>query len=194
MPLSSIDIVRSLVGDMAKPSVQEDVARGDGVTTEFQLDMYPVRTGTLTVYNTGAAVSASANIALGTFQLTNSAPVAGNFILATYQYNALSDQEIQSCIDLASAAGSILAASYAARSLAGNQARYFAYTQGDKSVNKNDLSKKFLDLAESLEEAYEKNIKLVGITMSMSTYDASGTNFDNYDTGSSYQYADTGTH
>src|SRR3990167_1753977 len=161
MPLNSIEKVRSLVGDMNKAIVYEDVARGDGSATQFQLDMFPVRTGTLTIYKTGLAVtSATSSVLLGTFDLTGSAPANGDVLQATYQYNALSDDEIQACLDIASAAGTILAASYAARALAGNYARFFAYTQRNKSVNKDKLSDKLLAIAESLEKAYENNLSM----------------------------------
>ena len=183
MVLSALEKVRSLVGDMSKIAITEEIARGDGVTTEFQLDMFPVRTGTLSVTVTGAAVSASAAWLLGTFQLTNSAPAAGDLILATYQYNALSDDEIQNAIDLASGGGTLLAASLAARALAGNYSRYFAYTQGDKSVDKDKISKKLLDLADSLENAHTKNIEAGGMTVTVMKFDDSGTAFDNYDSG-----------
>jgi len=192
MPLTDIQKVRTLVGDMNKAVVQEHVANGDSATTIFQVDLFPMRTGTLTVLVTGAVkTSASANFPLGLFDLTGSAPVNGDRILATYQYNALSDDEVQACIDLASAAGTLLAASYAARSLAGNAARYFSYTQGQKSVDKDQMSKKFIDLAESLEEAYENNISVAGMIVTVTTFDDSGTAFDGYSTASSY--VDTGT-
>lgn len=183
MPLSSIDSVRTLVGDMNKSAIHEDVARGDGSTTQFQLDMFPVRTGSFTWYRSGTVTSATISLVLGRVDTTGSAPAAGDVLIADYEYNALSDQEVQSYIDLASAAGTLLAASYAARALAGNAARYFAYTQGDKSVNKDNLSKKFLDLAESLEEAYDKNISMASWGLTLATSDSSGTPFENYDTG-----------
>ena len=183
MPLTGVDRVRTLIGDMNKAAINEAVANGDAQTTLYQLDMFPVRTGSLTFYKSGSAVtSATYNLVLGTVDVTGSAPLAGDALVATYQFNALSDQEIQSYIDLASAAGNLLAASYASRALAGNAARYFAYTQGNKSVNKDNLSKKFLDLAESLESAYENNINW-NVAMSKATFDTSGTFFENYDTG-----------
>lgn len=185
MPLNDIERVRSLIGDMNKAAVLEEVAKGDGTTTEFQLDMFPVRTGTLTVYNTGVSVSASANIALGTFQTTNSAPAAGNFILATYQYNALSDQEIQSIID--SVSGTIgdrlmLAASIGCRSIAANYARFFAYTQGEKSVDKNQQAKKLTDLADSYLDAWQVSLTTMGSQLTVMRFDDSGTEYDGYDT------------
>lgn len=189
MPLSSIDRVRSLIGDMNKSAVNEDVSRGDGATTVFQLDMFPVRTGSLTIYVTGVAKpSATSTPTLGTFDLTGSAPAQGDMIVATYQYNTLSDDEIQSTIDTVS--GTIgdhilLAASIAARGLAGNYARFFAYTQGDKSVNKDKLADKLISLAESLQEAYTTTITNGNWNMTKATGDSSGTAFDGYDTASS---------
>ena len=185
MPLTDLERVRSLIGDMTKSAILEDVARGDGSTAEFQLDMFPVVTASLTVYSTGAAISASANIALGTFQTTNSAPAAGNVILASYRYQALSDQEIQSIID--SVSGSVgdrlmLAASIGCRAIAANYARFFAYTQGDKSVDKNKQADKLRELAESYESAWKTSLETLGKTLTVMEFDDSGTEFDGYDT------------
>ena len=185
MPLNSIESVRFLIGDLPKAAIQEMVARGDGTTIDFQLDMAPVQTASLTVYSTGAAISASANFSLGTFQTTNSAPAAGNQIVATYRYFYLSDDEIQRCLDLASGAGTMLAASFAAHAVAANVARFFRYTQGEKSVDKDSMADKFLKLAERLEDAYEAGITMGGYTLTTMRFDDSGTHFDGYDTGSS---------
>ena len=183
MPLSNIDRVRTLVGDFNKSSINEAVANGDGSTTVFQLDMFPVRTGSITFFKTGSVVtSAVTNLVLGTVDVTGSAPLAGDKLVATYQYNALSDQEIEFYIDLASAASALLAASFAARALAGNYARFFAYTQGDKSVNKDNLSDKLLSLAESLEDA--AGSKLAGFNITPTRFNDSGTVFESYDTAS----------
>lgn len=190
MPLSDIDRVRSLVGDLNKSAVNEAVANGDGATTTFQLDMFPVRTGSVSFYVSGTLkTSAVVNLVLGTVDLTGSAPAAGDKLVSSYQYNALSDQEIEMCISLASAGGSVLAASFAARALAGNYARFFAYTQGDKSVNKDRLAEKLIAIAESYEDAYENNISLAGFTVTMSKFDDSGTAFQSYNTASSYDYS-----
>ena len=186
MPLNSIESVRFLVGDLPKASIQELVAKGDGATIDFQLDMFPVKTATFTMYVGGVATSASANFAQGTFQITSSAPAAGVQIVATYQYFYLSDDEIQKCIDLASGAGTLLAGSYAARAVCANVSRFFRYTQGDKSVDKDNLYNKFLRLAESLESAYEKNINIAGMGITIATFDDSGTAFDGYSTASAY--------
>lgn len=182
MPLTGTERVRSLIGDLPKVAIQEDVARGDGATTDFQLDMFPIRTGTLTVYNTGQSVSASANLPMGFFQLTNSAPVSGNVILATYQYYALSEDEVQSILDSASGSSLYLAAAIGLRTIAANNARFFAYTQGDKSVDKNMQTKKLMDLAESYENAYKLGITLGSQDMRIARFDDSGTEFQDFDT------------
>lgn len=196
MPLTGTERLRSLIGDMPKRATQEDVARGDGSTTEFPLDMSPVQTASLVVYNTGVSVSASANLAQGYFQLTNSAPAQDNVILATYSYYALSEDECQSIIDSVSGVAGdtlLLAASVALRSIAANNARYFAYTQGDKSVDKNQQTKKLMDLAESFQEAYTNSITVGSPTsLTITTFDDSGTEFDGFDTATSDIYA-TGT-
>jgi len=182
MPLNTVDRVRTLVGDMNKSAINESVGRGDAATTVFQLDMFPVRTGSVTVLRSGTVTSATVNLVLGTIDFTGSAPAAGDAIVASYQYNALSDQEIEFYIDLASAASALLAASFAARGLAGNYARFFAYTQGDKSVNKDNLADKLLKLAESLEDA--AGSKLAGFAFTTTSFNDSGTVFESYDTAS----------
>lgn len=193
MPLTGTERLRSLIGDLPKRAVQEDVARGDGATTEFQLDMFPVQTGSLTVYSTGAAVSASANLAQGFFQTTNSAPAAGNIILSTYSYFALSEDECQSIIDSVSGVAGdtlLLAASVALRAIAANNARFFAYTQGNKSVDKNQQTKKLMDLADSYQEAYTNSITVGSPTnMTITTFDDSGTEFEGFDTATSDIYS-----
>lgn len=182
MPLTGTETLRSLIGDMPKAAIQEDVARGDGATTDFQLDMFPIQTGSLVVYNTGSVVSASANLPKGTFQLTNSAPASGNVILATYNYFALSEDECQQILNLNSGNSLYLAAAVGLRAIAANNARFFAYTQGDKSVDKNMQTKKLMDLAESYEKAAEKAQTLGTQSMAVSSFDDSGTEFEGYDT------------
>ena len=183
MPLGTIDTVRTLVGDMNKSAINEAVANGDGSTTLFQLDMFPVRTGSITFYKSGTAVgSAITNLVLGTVDVTGSAPLAGDKLVATYQFNALSDQEIEFYLSLASGASAILAASFACRAIAGNYARFFTYTQGDKSVNKDGLSEKLMRMAESYEDL--AGGKLFGFNLTTMAFGEIGTAFEGYDTAS----------
>src|SRR3990167_1847028 len=190
MPLTGTERLRSLIGDMRKAAIQEDVARGDGATTDFQLDMFPVQTASLSVFNTGTLVSATVSLGLGTFSLTGSAPAAGNVILATYNYFALAEDECQSIIDSVSGiAGDrlLLAAAIGCRAIAANYARFFAYTQGSKSVDKNQQAKKLMDLAESYEKAYQNSVTIGSpTTITVATFDDSGTAFDEYDTATAF--------
>src|SRR3990167_8366052 len=147
----SIARVRSLIGDMTKASLQERVGSGNGTNTIFQLAAPPIRTGTLQFLVSGADKIASAivNLAVGTVDLTGSAPPLGDIILASYQFNALSDDEISGFLDMASAGSSLVAASYACRALVGNYNRWFNYSIGNKTVNKDNVGPKMLKLAEA---------------------------------------------
>ena len=187
MPLTTIQAVRSHIGDMDKIILNETVGiGGQAIGGIFQLDMSPARTGTVSVFVSGVAkISATANFSLGFVDFTGCATgvTAGAQIKANYQYNALSDDEIQAAIDEASGA-ILLAASLAARSLAGNYARFFSYTQGSKSIDKDKLSDKLLRLAESLARAQKDVTTLgpAGATMKVVRFDDSGTEFDGFDT------------
>lgn len=194
MPLSSLEQVRTFIGDLSKIAVNESVTeQADGSTRIFQLDMFPVRTGSISrVTVSGRVISGvSGNFPLGTIDFASSTvsgnlpPTAGAQIVVTYQYNALSDDEIQYYIDLASGNGNIVAASLAARGLASNFARFFAYSQGDKSVDKRFMARHLIDIAESLEKAHENAITHGGTSLTVASFDDSGTVFDGYDTASS---------
>ncbi len=186
MPLTDIQKVRSLIGDMDKSVIREQVDKGDGASKVFQLDMFPVRTGSVSIFVSAVAnLSATVNLALGVLDFTaTTVPTSAAIILATYQYNAMSDDEIQNALDLASGNGTLIAASIAARGLAGQASRFFAYTQGAKSVDKKQISKRLLDLAESFEKAHENAIMKGGTTVTVASFDDSGTAYENYDTAS----------
>lgn len=189
MPLTDLQRVRSLIGDMNKVSINELVAKGNGSTVDFQLDMYPVRTGSLVFLVTGNSKTGSATVnhAVGMVSLTASAPPAGDQVVATYLYNSLSDDEIQSIIDTISGTlgdNLLLAASLGCYAIAANNAKFFAYTQGEKSVDKNQQSKKLLDLADSYMKAFQASITTVGTNVTVMTFHDSGTAFDGYDTAS----------
>ena len=189
MALTDINAVRSYIGDNDKIAIREDIGDGDGSSQKWQLDLFPARTGTIEITISAKAITNfTGSPVLGYVDFSGSSlsgstsPTAGAEILATYQYNALSDEEIQKSIDLASGASLFIAAANAARSLAGNYARFFSYSQGDKKVDKDKLSKKLLALADSLEKADEKAIKGAGSTVTIMSFDDSGTMFQGYDT------------
>ena len=192
MPLTGVDRVRTLIGDMNKISIRELLGKGSAAGNQWQTDGFPIRTGSYAVFVSGIArASASASIALGVIDYSGvtTAVTGGAEVRCTYQFNALSDQEIDFCLDLASGGGPLLAAAYAARSIAGNQAKLFSYSLGNKTVNKDRLADKMLELAESLEAAYEKNISLAGISLTIGAFGDSGTAFDHYDTGIAANYS-----
>jgi len=101
-------------------------------------------------------------------------------------WNRTGSRAPRSCLDLASAGGVLLAAAYAARGIAANAARWFSYSQGNKFVNKDNIAKKMLDLADSLEKSYENNISLASTTVTVMSFNDSGSAFEGYDTGQAY--------
>lgn len=185
MPLSEINKVRSRVGDNDKSSLNELVAKGTAIGRLYKLDMFPVRTGSVNIFISGIAkaTAPAINELVGTVDFTGtSAITAGAEVRANYNYNALSDDEIQDNIDQASGDGVVIAAALAARSLAGQTSRFFSYMQGEKSVNKDKIADKLLKLAKSLEEAHDNSISKAGTTLTVTTFDDSGTEYENYDT------------
>lgn len=195
MPLNNIDRVRSLIGDINKYADKELVGRGPVSDLRYQVDMYPIRTGSYTVFVSGTVkASATATLIDGLIDFTGvaTAITANAEVRSSYRWNHLADDEIQSVIDVVSGTIGdrfILAASIAARGLAGNQARHFSYRIGEKEVDKNEQADKWLKLADSLDNAYQLTVKFGNMNVSMASNDSSGTPFDSYDTGvaSSYQ-------
>lgn len=183
MPLTNLQKVRSLVGDLDKLSINERVGLGTGVGQQHQLDMFPVRTGTLTVFISGTESSATGVLEVGLLDMTGlTVGSSGTIIKASYRYNALSDDEVQAAIDLSSGGGNLIAGAIAARSLAGNAARFFAYTQGSKRIDKTQIAKTLINLANSLEQSHKITTSQGDVSISVSTFDDSGTAFDEYDT------------
>ena len=183
MPLTGVDRVRTLVGDLNKIAINEFVGIGTGADEVHKLDMSPVRSGTVTVFVSGVVKSGAVNFLLGTIDLTGITITSSSTeIKATYQFNALSDDEIQEAIDIASGGGTLIAGGIAARQIAGSQSRLFSFTQGSRTVNKDNIADKLIRLAESWEKSHKENIQQGGMTISIATFDDSGTNFESYDT------------
>jgi hypothetical protein len=175
---------------MNKSAVRESVTENaDGSSQVYKVDMYPMRTGSVSTWVSGKAITSfTGSPPMGTIDFSGStlsgslAPTSAAQIVASYQYNALSDDEISACINLASGGGVLIAAALAARALAGNYGKYFAYTQGGKEIDKDKMSEKFRKLAESLEAAHDKAAIGVGTTLTVATFDDSGTHFEGFDT------------
>lgn len=192
MPLSSINKIRSLIGDNDKAAVNESVIEStDGSTQIFQMDMFPIRTGTQLPFVSGRAITnTTGSVLLGLLDFSGSsitggtAPTGGAQIITSYEYNALSDDEIQHSIDLASGNGDLIAGAIAARKIAADRTRWFSYSQGDKQVDKRFVGINMLKVAESLEKAHKENSQFADNIIAVATFDDSGTAFDDYDTAS----------
>lgn len=150
--------MRLLIGDRVKAATNEIVGEGDGVNRTFQLDMYPIAsapTAVLLLLNTGVtAATNSYTISGGVGRITfNAFLTGGNTLLANYKYVALTDSEI---IDILSGhtAHPYLAAANAALVLAADASRLFAYTMGDKSVDKRKVASNLIELSKELENRH----------------------------------------
>src|SRR3990167_7403737 len=200
MPLTDLQRVRSLIGDMEKFSLNELLGEGPNGYLQYQTDAFPISTGSFTVLVSGAVRTATATtnqLTIGIIDFTgvSTAVTAGAEVRASYRYFALSNDEIQSVVDMVSGTLGdrvILAASIAARGLAGNYARLFSYSQGQKSVNKDNISDKLLRLADSLMKQYEATIKNSTTMLTITSFDDSGTEFDGFNTAKAAGYS-TGT-
>ena len=188
---SDIETIRMLCGDRKKKAVRETVGEGDGVTTIFQLDIYPVVTNpTSHVYlqQTGIAMTTSEvtfSGGVGVITLA-SALKAGHTLLATYDYHALSSGELSDM--LSGHTGSpLLAAANACLILAADSSKLFMYTMGDKTVDKRKVATNLLEISKTLENRHYTQRDDLGIAMNWWTAkDDSGTEYDGYDSASSY--------
>ncbi len=195
MPLSDIEKVRSLMGDLKKSAVNEFIGKGDGSATVFQLDMFPYLTGSVTnVRVSGKTVTTfTGSPPMGTLDFSGSTlsgpgggltAVTNNAVIhGTYEYFALNDDEVQNAIDLASGGGFLIAASIGVRAIAGSSAKLFAYTQGSKKIDKSKQADSLLKLADSLEKSHATTLKAATASITVTTFDDSGTPFDGYDSG-----------
>ncbi len=182
----SVDLVRLLIGDRKKAAVNEVVGEGDDTNLNFQLDMFPLvssPTATLEVNISGVIiVAANYNISGDVGRLTFiSAPTAGADILATYEYFALTSGEISNILSGLSATP-YLAAANAALVLAADNSRLFAYSMGDKTVDKRRVSDNLRGLSKDLKDTHFTMKGEINTTASQFTFkDDSGTWYAGYD-------------
>ena len=195
---ADITTIRLLIGDRVKRAVNENVGQADGANIRFQLDMYPLATGAgsegptghVTILLTGTtALTSSYQISGGigaiTF-LTGSPPTKGHTILATYDYNALTSGELSDILS-GHTGQPYLAAANAALILAADATRFFAYTMGEKTVDKRKISSDLRELADSLFERHNKMYGDSNYNAKIWTMqDQSGTVYHGYDTAVSY--------
>lgn len=188
--------VRTLIGDNKKCALNERVGVGDGTNKYFKLDMFPVvssPTASVIILVTGVAATTATTTfdeALGRVTFTV-APSAGDNILATYEYHALSSGEISDF--LSGLTGSPkLAASNAALALAGNASKLFSYTMGEKSVDKKKVAQNLLALSKQLKEQHfelKANANYGSQVFTMK--DNTGTPYEGYDSAVAYLPTET---
>ena len=191
----SIALVRMLVGDRIKKAVNEVVGKTDGVNTRFQLDMFPLAsspTAVLTLISTGKEVTAanyviSGGVGVITFNAASTTGnTAGQELLAVYDYHALTSGEISDILS-GLTARPYLAAANAALILAADASRLFAYTMGDKSVDKRKVAENLRELSAELETRDTIMVKRGNYKAGVFThFDPSNTVYDGYDTAVSY--------
>jgi hypothetical protein len=111
--------IRVLTSDMAQYDRAQRTA--DGVTTDYQLVQFPTIDGTETVYFDGVEQSAGYTLdpEVGLISFTT-APAANTSIVVTYRHALLSDESIQTLIDME--ANVKLAAALALDTIASNEA------------------------------------------------------------------------
>jgi len=188
----SVANIRILIADRNKAAVNERVGEGDGVNRYFQFDMFPLVssvTANVAIFLTGVTAATNTYLLSGDIgRLTftdGNAPANGATILAHYDYNALSSGEI-SQIESGHTSEPYLVAANCCLVLAADASRYFAYTMGDKSVDKRRIANNLLELSKTLENRHytmqSKNI--AGSTFSFP--DTTGLPYNNFDTAVAY--------
>ena len=190
---ADIDTLRMLIGDRVKVAVNEVVGEGDGINVHFQLDMYPLvedPSAHVFILETGVAASTSVvTISGGIGRITwASASVveAGDTILCSYKYHALTSGELSDI--LSGHTGSpYLAAANACLVLAADASRLFAYTMGDKSVDKRKVADNLRELAKEYENRHYKMRDDIGFAADQWTLkDSTGTPYYDFDTAVAY--------
>ena len=192
MALNALGVVRVLIGDRQKKALREVVDKLDGTRRAYQTDLYPVITGSLIVYNTGVtAATAQYNIDydVGTFTWTSTLTLtAGETITSDYKYVALNDEEINEIISGVGTGKPYLCASNRLMAIAADYGRLGSYIQGNKEVNKNDISRKLKDLAESYEKKHYTIRDRESFDIDVATFkDDTGTPYYDFDTGTNLE-------
>ena len=183
---SDIQTIRLLVGDSRKRAINEVVGMGDGVSKNFKLSMFPLAsapTAVLTITISGVAVASTNYNITGSFGALTflSAPTANAEILGSYDYFALTSGELSDL--LSGHTGSpFLVASHAALALAGQSSKFFAYTMGEKTVDKRKIASDLRELSSDLMDRHRDGIKDGSYNAAILTLkDNSGTPYHNFD-------------
>ena len=186
----SVAFIRTLIADRNKAAVNEVIGEGDGVNRFFQFDMFPLLsspTANVAILVTGVTAATNSYTLSGDVgRLTfTAAPANGATIIANYEYNALSSGEL-SQIESGFSTQPYLAAANACLVLAADASRFFAYTMGDKSVDKRRVASNLIELSRTLENRHYtmQSKTIAGTTFSFP--DTTGLPYSNFDTGVAY--------
>ena len=188
----SVASLRVLIADRNKAAINEVVGEGDGVNRYFQFDMFPLvssPTANVVIFLTGVTAATNSYTLSGdvgklTFGAAN-APANGATILAIYDYNALSSGEL-SQIESGYSTSPYLAAANACLVLAADATRFFAYTMGDKSVDKRRVADSLINLSKTLENRHY-TMQSKNITGSVFGFnDTTGLPYYGFDTSVAY--------
>jgi len=147
--MSTIDELRLKILDRPQVVLDERVGTGDGAATVFKLAHAPVMTGTAMVRVEGVLNTEDEDYALdcATGKLTfDEAPGDGEAVVASYDFAAFSDPELQAYLD--QAAGNLaLAAGEALLTLISDQSRLVTWARGDMRIDYEKLRSDIKDVA-----------------------------------------------
>lgn len=148
--MATIAKLRLKILDRPQVVLDERVGSGDGSARVFRLGHAPVMADTVVVRVGGVEQVEGEDFELdcSTGRLTFAEPPAdGDAVVASYDFAAFSDAELQQFLD--SANGNMaLAAGEALRTLVSDRARLVSWSRGDMKVDYDRLRKDLTDIAE----------------------------------------------
>ena len=193
MAITEYDFVRGLIGDRRKAAVNENVGEGDGANRFFQFDTYPLASGPTAftvIFITGSTAATSSYVLSGmqgklTFN-AGSEPAAGGTLIANYEYHAISSGELTQIMSGHTGRPYLVAAN-ALLLIAADSARLFAYTMGNKKIDKTMIAKNLRETSQMYEKRHYSMLKDSSYTATVFTFkDNTGTPYEGYDTGAAY--------
>jgi len=136
MALTDLERLRLAIADRPRVALREQVGVGDGVSTQFQTQLFPVVDTSETVLVNGVPSAAYAlDAATGVLTFT-SAPLSEAQIVATYSWSVFSDAELQDLLDQGVSVPR--AAIQAIMWLLADSERFLKYTFGQESVDRSE--------------------------------------------------------
>ena len=159
------ETIRLLIGDRKKVAEREVIfSNYDGIRLIFQLDMFPIASSTANVGPTGSVAFFQDGVEITESGTTTfggdigrvvlaSALAAGKEITVNYTYYALASGEIDDLLSGYTGYPYLVAAN-ACLVLAADAAKLFAYTMGDRSVDKRKTTDNLLKTSARYEEKH----------------------------------------